>query len=311
MQTFFLTEKRFLGLFLLCFLTFSTLFSSQVSAADLNGIGTTPAATEQPATQNQPNQPATTATTPNTQASTTQNAPNQSTGSSPSDSVRDLFNNSGALTEEDVQKTKDLSRPVVRWFNMGTLIVLGVLGAALGIIFALDMVYLGVPLFRPLLNRGGNQQQSGGGMSGGFGGGGYGGGGYGGGGFGGGYGGGGFGGGGAQPQSTGTSWQLVSDEAVSALADAQAGAQPAGGGGGFGGGGFGGGGFGGGGFGGGGGAAERPKFKHTMAIYLKRRTVFLFFMGLCIVLFTTTFLTDLGFIVGDWVMTKLGNWIGV
>jgi hypothetical protein len=272
------TKKRVAVALLTLSLTTVVFSSSAVLAASsLDGIGTEKKVEQQVAP--------TTNATQQTGSVQTQEVPNASEGA---EAVAGIMSGIGVDSEASAKASQYLS-PAAKVVNIVAAVILGIAALALFVITAIDMLFIAVPPIRRFLN----PTASAGGPSGGggFGGGGFGGGGFGGGGF----GGGGFGGGGvASSQASSSASRWISDEAVAAVGSLQA--APSGGGG-FGGG-FGGGGF-------GGGSQEPPKMKNVMIEYLKKRTVFLFMFGVCVVLFSTTVFTDLGVKLGSFLLEKL------
>lgn len=63
-----------------------------------------------------------------------------------------------------------------------------------------------------------------------------------------------------------------------------------------------------GGFGGGmGGGQESPKTKNVLILYIKKRTIEMFLIGVCVVLFSTLFFTDWGIVLGGFLLNKLSG----
>lgn len=275
-----LSWKRGASSFVLALLLLTSAYGT-VGASGLNGVGEAPAVQTAPA----PVQGSTVTgtTTPVTQPSGDAQAA--------VDGINSIFENVGP-DQEDFTKANKITKPVAKVVNTVVAVMLAALGLFLLFYSVADLLYLTVPVTRKLLNPNyGGQSSSGGmgGMGGGFGGGGYGGGGFGGGGYGG-MGGMGGGMGGAQQAPASGGFVLVSDEAVAVLQETQAQAQPQGGMG----------------MGGMGGQAQpAPSKKAVLLVYLKRRTVTLVLIGVCIVLFTTTVFTDIGINLGSWALNKL------
>lgn len=133
------------------------------------------------------------------------------------DALMDAINKTSGISDESVEKAAVLTAPIIAFFNLVSAILLLLLMGAIGVVTCCDLLFIGVPLVRPLLHPMYNQMVSGvapagGGMmpmGGGFGG------------FGSRYG---YGGGMAmgagmqqQAQPTGHRWQWVSDEAVQCI----------------------------------------------------------------------------------------------
>lgn len=191
-----------------------------------------------------------------------------------------------AVDNDDVASAASFTSPYVRGINFVIAAVCVIFGALLGLVTMLDLLYLAVPPIRKWLCAESAQPQSGGMGMGGMGMG-----------MRGGYGMGGMGGmGAAQPSSTGIG-RFVSDEAVAALAEATAGAQPQGGGMGMGMGMM----------GGMGATAQPPKTKSVILTYAKKRAFALIAFFACIVLFTSTLFTDVGLYIGQWIVTAVSG----
>lgn len=189
------------------------------------------------------------------------------------EAVSGLFGGIGVDTEATT-KASAYTYPFVKTANFLVALIVGITAASIFILTGLDLLYISVPPVRNMLFK--QAPQGGGGF-------------------------------GAPQASSGGGMQLISDEAKSAVALLSGGgggasASPMGGG--FGGGGFGGGGFGGGGFGAPA-QAEPPKMKNVLIDYLKKRTLFLVMFGVCVVLLTTTIFTDIGMVVGAFILDKL------
>lgn len=228
------------------------------------------------------------------------------------DAFVDVFEDM-SVSGEALQEAQRMVAPIARFINTVVAVITVITGLCMVLITSLDLLYLSVPPIRKFLSGGqdpsemamaGAQGGMGGGMApgmGGMGGMGYGGrmGGMGYGGRMGGYGGGmGMGGVQAAPQPSGVSAFLgrwISDEAIAAYAEAAGGAQ--------------GGGMAGGMMGGMQAAPQPVRTKSVIFAYMKKRTLYLILMGVCIVVFTTTAFTSLGIKLGtfivSWVMGVL------
>lgn len=251
-----------------------SLFSGVAGASvnGLNGIGENPT----------PSAP----TQSTTQSTTTTTIPDETPSSV--DAVTGLWDGLG-VDQEASNKANVYMSPIAKGANVVFAIILAIASIGMFVITALDMLYIAVPPVRNFLHAGGAGQQAQGGMGGGMGMGGMG---MGMGGMRGGMGMGGMGGG-QQSAPTGLA-QWISDEAVAAYAEGQGGGQQAGGGMGMGGMGM----------MGAAPAAPAPA-KSIILSYLKKRALFLAAFGICAILLSTTIFTDLGVIVGSWILTKL------
>lgn len=183
------------------------------------------------------------------------------------------------VDEKASKQAKEFVSPYVVTFNKILAILILIVLIVLLSITALDMAFLSIPFLRPLLAPIGEQQGSGGGMGMGMGG------------F-----GGGMGMGGGQSSSS-SKRQLISDSAMQAYQESRP-QQGSGGGMGMGMGGFG---------GGMGGGQESPKTKNVLILYIKKRTIEMFLIGVCVVLFSTLFFTDWGIVIGGFLLNKLSG----
>ena len=209
----------------------------------------------------------------------------KSSGNENANAIGDLFG-STKMDEETVTIAKETAAPIVKVVNVVIAFILAILAAAMMLVTMLDLLYLAVPFIRKFLDGGRADalaQGQSGGSSGGYGGG-YGGGGYGGGGYGGGYGS--RGGGQAEQNEGNFLGRFVSDEAIMSYVESQP--QQAGG-------------------GGYGAPAPKPKTKSVLMTYLKKRTLFLIMMGVCVAVFATTALTDVGMKLGLLIVEKLSG----
>lgn len=262
--------------------------SSTVYATGLNGIG-------QQTTQNQQvveNQNNTNNNNVNNGSDNSNFNNDYSDEQSNASAVGSLFSNLGPK-ESDFAKANEILRPFVVFVNYTVALGLGVLSAVLLLITLVDMFYICVPIIRKWLDGGRSAGQQGGAMQGGMSGGmgmsgsGYGNS-YGGGGMGMGMQSGGYGHGGAQPSQAQTlCGQWVSDEAVAAYMECNP--QPQGG--------------------GGMGMQQQPQQtaprKMMLTSYAKKRILFFFAFGLCLVLLFTTLFTQAGVNVGVWIIGKI------
>lgn len=215
-------------------------------------------------------------------SSSNQGSSSDSSGSS-NGAISDYLNDYTPITEENMSQASSFSSPIAN--ALGTLAggIIIVVEAAIVVVTALDLCYIGLPFTRTILNPNyGAAAQGGGGMGMGMGGG-----------FGGGYGRmggmGGMGGGQAAPQ-TGLRRQWVSDEAVQAVQNAQ----PQQGGSGMSMGGMGMG-MGMGGMGMGGQQQQQPQnTKSVIWAYFKSRTVFIIIFTIAAIILTSSLLTHSG-----------------
>ena len=215
-----------------------------------------------------------------------------------SGAVSDYLKDYTPITNENMEKASTLASPIANF--LGTLAggILIVVEAAIVVVTALDLAYIGLPFTRSILNP--SYAAGGAGMAGGMGMGG----------FGGGYGRmGGMGsmGGGMQAgtQQTGLHRQWVSDEAVKAVMNAQPQQQVGGGMGGMGGMG---GGFGGMGMGGGMQPQQAPQnTKSVIATYFKRSIFFIVIFTVAAIVLTSSILTDSGINLAQLLMKLIGK----
>lgn len=223
--------------------------------------------------------------------------------SSSSGAVSDYLNGYTPITDENMAKASTLASPFANFLGTVAGGIVIVVQAAIIVVTALDLAYIGLPFTRSLLNP---SYGAGGGAAGG----GMGMGGMGMGGFGGGYGRmGGMGGmGGMQGQgdqgSSGLRRQWVSDEAVLAVQNAQ----PQQSGGGMGGMGMGGMGMGGMGMGGMGGQQQQPQStKSVIATYFKSRVFFIIIFTIATIILTSSILTHSGINLAQLLMKLIGK----
>lgn len=192
------------------------------------------------------------------------------------EAVGDLFK-IGRVSSESVEEANMRIQPVAEIINLIIGVLLGLTLLGIGLVTALDLVYISIPRLRDVLDGGGQgtQQGRGQGMSrGGYGRGGYG-------------AGMGMGMGGnnysPSPQNAGGGiaavGRYVSDEALASIMEAQASNAE--------------------------GMSGRGVRKNTLSIYWKKRAYFLILFGVCAVLFTTTVFTNLGVRLGTWIMRVL------
>lgn len=207
----------------------------------------------------------------------------QGTGDESFDSITDYMRGYNAVTGEDMEKANTLMSPVSKL--VGTLIGVLNVGAVLGVFVTtgLDILYLGVPFTRKLLNPAGEVQQ---GMPGGM---------------------------GAMQMQPAKSYKLVSDEAQQALSLANTqgggGVMPQAGGMGMG--------MGVGSMGTVGGMSQSQMpagGKSVMLTYLKKRTLFLILFAVCSTILLSSLLLDCGlnlaqllYKVGELVNNGLSN----
>lgn len=190
--------------------------------------------------------------------------------------VGDLFK-LGRVSSDSVEEANMRIQPIAEIINLIIGVLLGLTLLGIGLVTALDLVYISIPRLRDVLDGGGQgtQQGRGQGMSrGGYGRGGY-------------SAGMGMGMGGnnysPSPQNAGGGiaavGRYVSDEALASIMEAQASNAE--------------------------GMSGRGVRKNTLSIYWKKRAYFLILFGVCAVLFTTTVFTNLGVRLGTWVMRVL------
>lgn len=220
-----------------------------------------------------------------------------STSEQPASAVADYLRGREAVTAENMAEAQTYVSPITN--IIGTLIgvILAIASAAIFLVTALDLLYIGVPFVRPLLYPAGQQAGGapmGGGMP---------------------MGGMGMGrmgmggmamGGmqGAQAMASGNSRRFVSDEAIAAVAlaqptSAQAPMMSSGMG-------MGGMGMMGGGMMGGGAPAAMPT-KSVIVEYLKKRTIFIIVFAICSVVLFSSVLTDCGINVGLLFLKLIGK----
>lgn len=192
------------------------------------------------------------------------------------EAVGDLFK-LGRVSSDSVEEANMRIQPVAEIVNLIIGVLLGLTLLGIGLVTALDLVYISIPRLRDYLDGGGQgtQQGRGQGMSmGGYGRGGYG-------------PGMGMGMGGnnysPSPQNAGGGiaavGRFISDEALASVMEAQATNAD--------------------------GMSGRGVRKSTLSIYWKKRAYFLILFGVCAVLFTTTVFTSLGVRLGTWIMRVL------
>ena len=196
--------------------------------------------------------------------------------------------NQAAVDNNDLAEAGKFTAPFVKGFRFVLACVLAIFSICLAAITVLDLLYLAVPPVRKFLCAE-QPNQSAGGMGG-----------MGMGGMGMGMGRMGMGMGGgmgaAQPAQSGIG-RFVSDEAVSALSESVAMAQPQGG--------MGMGMMGG--MGGMGQAQAQPKAKSVILTYLKKRAFALVLFAVSVILLTSTLFTDLGLYIGQWIIDAVGG----
>lgn len=179
--------------------------------------------------------------------------------------VADFLKGQRPMKEEHLEIASEALTPLTNVIGnlMGGIIV--ITSALLFLITALDLLYITVPFLRGLLYKGGQQQQMGGGMY------------------------------GRQAQSQGSTFQLISDEAVQCavlLGNSQQ--QPQ---------------MGGGGMYGGMMQQQQPKDMPTKSViltYFKKRLIFMIIFAICIVTLTTSLFLGTGVNLALW-LTKLVN----
>lgn len=192
------------------------------------------------------------------------------------EAVGDLFK-VGRVTSDSVEEANMRIQPIAEIVNLLIGIILGLTLLGIGLVTALDMVYISIPRLRDYLDGGGQGTQQGRGQGMGMGG-------YGRGGYGAGMG---MGMGGnnysPSPQNAGGGiaavGRFISDEALASVMEAQATNAD--------------------------GMSGRGVRKSTLSIYWKKRAYFLILFGVCAVLFTTTVFTNLGVRLGTWIMRML------
>lgn len=184
------------------------------------------------------------------------------------------------VTDDNMKNAQVYASPIVNLLGTLTGFLIMIVSAGIFTITGLDLMYIGIPPVRKMLN-----PDYGGGSAGGMGG---------------------MGGMGAQPQASGRS-RLVSDEAVACVA--MAGQQGGGGvsqGGGFGGG-----------FGGGMGMqqpqqqSQGSSTKSTITLYLKKRTVFLVVFAVAMIVLTSSILLDCGINLGVLSLKIISKFSGI
>lgn len=192
------------------------------------------------------------------------------------EAVGDLFK-LGRVSSDSVEEANMRIQPIAEIVNLIIGIMLGLTLLGIGLVTALDMVYISIPKLRDFLDGGGQGTQQGRGQGMGMGG-------YGRGGYGAGMG---MGMGGnnysPSPQNAGGGiaavGRYISDEALASVMEAQATNAD--------------------------GMSGRGVRKSTLSIYMKKRAYFLILFGICAVLFTTTVFTSLGVRLGTWIMRML------
>lgn len=186
--------------------------------------------------------------------------------------VADYFKGFTPMTPEHLEVASETLSPITNFFGyiMGGGLVL--LGGGLFLTTVLDLIYIGVPLTRGILYKGAQDDMQGGSM-GSMGG------------YGGGY-------GGRMGQQKGLRNQLISDEAVQCSMLIGSGQQSAGGG-----------------MPGGYGGIQSPQnemsTKSVILAYLKKRSVFLIVIAICMVILTSSVLLDTGINIALWAMKMI------
>lgn len=219
-------------------------FSTPVFASDLDSLGNT-------------------STTSSSNQGGSNNNNNNGSGN---DSVTDYLKGYTPVTDQNMSDAKQYASPITNILGTATGFIVMVVSAAIFVVTALDLCYIGLPFTRNFLNpqaQGGGSPMGGMSPMGGT--------------------------GGAQPQ--GKRW--VSDEAVACVAMAN----PQGGSGGMspmGGMGMGGMGMGGMGMGGSMGGAQQQPTKSVIMTYLKKRAFFLIIFAVATILLTSSIFTDCG-----------------
>ena len=181
------------------------------------------------------------------------------------------------IDNDDMDRATQFISPYARVINVVIGAILGSFSVALMLVTVLDLVYLMIPPFRKILDREQTQQSNGmmgGGMMGMM------------------------NGMGQQTQQTGVG-RFVSDEAKSALMEAQASMGQQTGGGMMGGGMMG--------MMSGMGQQTQPKAKTVILLYAKKRAFTLVIFFACVVLFTSTLFTDIGLRLGQWIIDTIGS----
>lgn len=202
--------------------------------------------------------------------------------------IADIIGNQQTMTSDQLKQGSIWASPITNiiGYIMGVIIILAL--ALIGLITAVDLLYIAVPPLRNILYKAGTDGT--GGYTGGMGAGGYGRGRF-----------GGMMGAGGAAGGTGRPTQWVSDEAVACAAMLGGSAQSTGMQGGMmGGGGMYGGGMYGGGMGGA--EAQQPKVRSVIWVYLKKRAVFLVLFVICVVVLTSSKLMGTGANLAQWVL---------
>lgn len=218
------------------------------------------------------------------------------TSEQPQSAVADYLRGREAVTAENMQEAQTYVSPITNIIGTAIGIIMAFTSAVIFLVTALDLLYIGVPIVRPLLYPAG--QQAGGapmggmpmggmGMRGGMG-----------------MGGMSMGGmQGSQAMASGNSRRWVSDEAIAAVALAQPVPAQAG----MMGGGMPMGGMPMGGMSMGGGAPAPTSAKSAIFEYLKKRIVFIIIFGTCSVVLFSSILTDCGLNIGMLILKLLGK----
>ena len=193
-------------------------------------------------------------------------------------SVSDYLKGYTPVTKGNMNKASSLASPIVNFIGMLIGLVCVITTAGVGLITALDLLYIAIPPVRGFLYEGA-QQQGGMGMAGGMGMGGM---------------HGGMGMGGMQPQGGARRIRWVSDEVVATVAMCQ----PQGQGGGMMGGGMGMGMQ---------GAQQNMSTKSTISVYLKKRIFFLVLFAVASIVLLSTVFTDCGINVAALVMKVMAK----
>ena len=218
-------------------------------------------------------------------SSQTNNSTSQGSSANENNSITGYLKGYTPVTDDNMKNAQVYASPIVNLLGTLTGFLIMIVSAGIFTITGLDLMYIGIPPVRKMLN-----PDYGGGSAGGMGG---------------------MGGMGSQPQASGRS-RLVSDEAVACVA--MAGQQGGGGvsqGGGFGGG------FGGGGFGGGMGMqqpqqqSQGSSTKSTITLYLKKRTVFLVVFAVAMIVLTSSILLDCGINLGVLSLKIISKFSGI
>lgn len=218
-------------------------------------------------------------------SSQTNNSTSQGSSANSNNSITGYLKGYTPVTDDNMKNAQVYASPIVNLLGTLTGFLIMIVSAGIFTITGLDLMYIGIPPVRKMLN-----PDYGGGSAGGM------------------------GGMGSQPQASGRS-RLVSDEAVACVA--MAGQQGGGGGGMSQGGGFGGGGFGGGGFGGGMGMqqpqqqSQGSSTKSTITLYLKKRTVFLVVFAVAMIVLTSSILLDCGINLGMLSLKIISKFSGI